>query len=50
MKNNIHKKTQIANRKGEKWNVELGFFKPSLLINRFIPTEVLYMKFKIILN
>ncbi len=50
MKNNIHKKTQIAFRKDEKWNVRLGFFKPTLLTNPFIPTEFQYVRFQIMLN
>lgn len=50
MKNNTHKKTQVSIRNGEKWNVKLGFFKPSLLTNRYNPTEFLYVKFQIMLN
>lgn len=50
MKNNINKKAQVSLKKGEIWNIKVGFFLPALLIDKDIPTESLDIKFKIVLN
>ena len=50
MKDNINKKTQVSARYGEIWDISVGFFRPALLLKYDIPTEVLDVKFKVILN
>ncbi len=50
MKNNINKKTQVTARYGEIWDISIGFFRPVLLLKYDIPTDILNVKFKVILN
>lgn len=50
MGNKIHRKTQVSFREGEIWNIKVGYFKPALLLNRYIPTDIIHLKFKIVLN
>lgn len=50
MGNKIHRKTQVSLRKGEIWNIRVGYFKPTLLMTRYIPTDAIYMNSKIVLN
>lgn len=50
MKDNMNKRTQTTHATGEIWKIKVGVFNPTLLLNRDIPSDALYMKFKIILN
>lgn len=50
MKSNINKRTQVSVRTGEVWKIRVGVFHPTLLFTYDIPSEALYMKYKIVLN
>ncbi len=50
MGNKIQRKIQVSLRNGEIWNIKVGYFKPTLLLTRYIPTDPIYMNLKIVLN
>lgn len=50
MKNNINKRIQVTHGTGEIWKVKVGVYNPTLLLNRDIPSDALFMKYKIVLN
>lgn len=50
MKDKLNRSTQISLRKGEVWNIKIGFFHPVLLSDPGIPVDVLYIKFQLLLN
>ena len=50
MKDKINRSTQISIRKGEIWNIKVGFFQPVLLHDPGIPKEISYVKFQLLLN